>query len=283
MFGAQSMTGPLRSVFVRPPGAVSSATLEALGWSPAQSTTLRGEYLGFKRLLESLSIEVLEGAPAPDDNPDAIYCFDPLLLTREGSLLLDSGKDNRRAEATIMARELETFGIPIFGSLGEPARADGGDLLWLTDKQLAVGLGWRTNAAAVARLKELLEPLGVEVLAFDLPNYRGSNACLHLMSLVSLLDEHTALAWIPMLPVRLVLWFNDHEVELLNAPAWELETLGANVLSIGERRLVAVEGNPETRSLLESQGFEVFTYEGEHLSLAGTGGPTCLTRPLWRG
>jgi len=40
--------------------------------------------------------------------------------------------------------------------------------------------------------------------------------------------------------------------------------------------------NPLTEQGLKDHGCEVLTYKGEHISVMGGGGPTCLTRPLKR-
>ena len=59
--------------------------------------------------------------------------------------------------------------------------------------------------------------------------------------------------------------------------------MGANVLALGPRVALTLEGNPETRRRMESAGVDVRTYIGEEISRKGDGGPTCLTKPLARG
>ena len=58
--------------------------------------------------------------------------------------------------------------------------------------------------------------------------------------------------------------------------------MGPNVLALGPRRALALEGNDETRRRMERKGVEVLTYRGDEISRKGDGGPTCLTRPLLR-
>jgi arginine deiminase len=72
-------------------------------------------------------------------------------------------------------------------------------------------------------------------------------------------------------------------VRLLEVPEREfLQTQGTNVLAVGPRRCLMLEGNPVTRRLLERAGCEVATMPGEPLSFKAEGGPTCLTRPVLR-
>ena len=51
---------------------------------------------------------------------------------------------------------------------------------------------------------------------------------------------------------------------------------------LAPRKALMLEGNPITRQRLEEAGCEVVTYRGREISLKAEGGPTCLTRPLWR-
>ena len=103
------------------------------------------------------------------------------------------------------------------------------------------------------------------------------------MSLVSPLDRDLALVYPPLMPVRLVELLHRRGIELVEVPDEEFESMGCNVLALGPRVAVALDGNPETRRRLEAAGVEVRVYSGEELSRKGDGGPTCLTRPLERG
>ena len=64
-------------------------------------------------------------------------------------------------------------------------------MVWLDSTTLLIGQGYRTNPAGIAQMRALLQPHGVEVLSAPLPYGTGPSACLHLMSLMSLLDEQT--------------------------------------------------------------------------------------------
>jgi N-dimethylarginine dimethylaminohydrolase len=62
----------------------------------------------------------------------------------------------------------------------------------------------------------------------------------------------------------------------------ERDTLACNILSLGEKRLLALEENQKTNEKLRQAGFDVRTFPGSELCVNGGGGPTCLTRPLLR-
>jgi dimethylargininase len=71
-------------------------------------------------------------------------------------------------------------------------------------------------------------------------------------------------------------------IQMLEVPDEEFASMGPNVLALFPRHCLMLEGNPRTRSLLEEAGCTVVTYTGNEISLKAEGGPTCLTRPLWR-
>lgn len=180
-----------------------------------------------------------------------------------------------------MARDLAALGIARLGTIEDPGTAEGGDMFWLDPTTLLVGIGYRTNEAAVEQLRALLSDS--EVIAFDLPHLRGPQACLHLMSFISPLDRDLAVVYLPLMPVRLVQLLLDRGVSFVEVPEEEFEPMGANVLALAPRVGLALEGHPETRRRMEVAGVEVITYAGDDISRKGDGGPTCLTRPLDRG
>jgi N-dimethylarginine dimethylaminohydrolase len=163
-----------------------------------------------------------------------------------------------------------------------PATTEAGDMLWLDAKTLLIGHGYRTNAQGIQQMRVLLKPKGVEVLSAPLPHGPGPAACLHLMSLVSLLHERTALVDLPWLAVETVELLRTRGYHFIEIDYSERETLACNVLSLGEKRLLALEENAKTNDKLRAAGFDVRTFPGSELCINGSGGPTCLTRPLLR-
>jgi len=74
----------------------------------------------------------------------------------------------------------------------------------------------------------------------------------------------------------------DRGYGLIEIDYRERETLASNVLSLGNKRLLALEENAKTNAKLRDAGFDVRSFRGSELSINGGGGPTCLTRPLLR-
>jgi dimethylargininase len=280
-FGCQSMTATLRRVLVRPPAPGSWAGWKTYGWrGEPDPGRFEEEHAAFRELLAETGAEVVVAGTPHALDPDAIYVYDPALVSDAGAIMLRPGKEGRRGEVEVMVADFVEAGVPIAARLEAPATAEGGDTLWLDESTLLVGRGYRTNDEGIAELAQALP--GVDVVAFDLPHLRGAGEVLHLMSLLSPLDVDLAVAYPPLMPVRLVELLAERGIELVEVPDEEFETMGPNVLALGPRVALALEGNDETRRRLDGAGVDVRVYRGDEISRKGDGGPTCLTRPLLR-
>jgi N-dimethylarginine dimethylaminohydrolase len=227
--------------------------------------------------------EIVQLPPASDLSLDAVYAHDPSLPTDYGAIIMNPGKENRRPEARRQAELYRKLGVTVLGEIRDPGTTEAGDVVWLDSHTLLVGSGYRTNAAGIAQLRSLLAPKGVDMLTAPLPYGPGPSACLHLMSLISLLDERTALVDLPWLSVETVEVLRARGYEFIEIDYSERGTLACNVLSLGNKRLLALEENTKTNAKMHAAGFDVRTFPGSELCINGSGGPTCLTRPLLRG
>jgi N-dimethylarginine dimethylaminohydrolase len=213
---------------------------------------------------------------------DAIYVRDASVVTARGVVLCRMGKPLRAQEPAAQRRVFEALGLSIAGAIEAPGQLEGGDVVWFDEHTVAVGQGYRTNAAGIAQFRELVGA-GVEVIVVPLPHHHGPDDVFHLMSMLSPVDRDLAVVYSPLLPVPFREWLLDRGIGLIEVPAHEFNDMGANVLALGPRRCVMSKGTPTTRARLEAAGAEVWTYEGSEISAKGGGGPTCLTRPLARG
>ena len=281
-FGGQTLVAPLRRVLVRAPDPPALARWREFGWLAEPDPAVAAEqHEALCELLRGAGAEVVYAGSDVGEDPDAVYVFDPLIVSDRGALLLRPGKEGRRGEPVAIAEDLRAFGVPVAFEMAEPATAEGGDTMWLDQRTLLVGRSYRTNDAGIRALREALP--GVEVLAFDLPRLRGPDACLHLLSLLSPLDDDLVVAYPPLMPIRLLELFAERGIAVVEVPEGEFDSLGPNVLALAPRVAVALEGNPEIRRRMESAGVDVSVFEGSEIAHKGEGGPTCLTRPLLRG
>ena len=281
-FGGQTLVEPLRRVLVRSPRPTDLTRWREFGWLGEPDAALAAkQHDELCEALRSSGAEVEFAEVGVEGDPDAIYVFDPTIVSDAGAIVLRPGKEGRRPESAAAAAEMRRLGVPVAFEMTEPATAEGGDTMRLDERTLLVGRSFRTNDAGVEALRAALP--GVEVVAFDLPNRHGPDACLHLLSLLSPLARDLVVAYPPLLPVRLVKLLEEHDVTVVAVPDDEFDTMGPNVLALAPRVALAVDGNPETRRRMERAGVEIHAYEGSEISLKGEGGPTCLTSPLLRG
>lgn len=289
MSASLSEAGRLTRVLVKHPrdGFVDDATIAAQWTSlnfaaPPSLPAAIHEYEAFLGTIQAAgaAIEFL-----PRDRRttlDSIYARDASVVSARGVVLCRMGKRLRADEPAAQKAALRALGIPVVGEIAEPGYLEGGDVIWLDDRTVAVGRGYRTNDEGVLQFRALLDDSIDELIVVPLPHWRGPGDVLHLMSLVSPVDRDLAVVYSPLLPVP----FRERLIEggyrLVEVPDDEFDSMGTNVLALGPRSCVMLKGNPRTRAALERAGARVIEYTGDEISRKGAGGPTCLTRPLAR-
>lgn len=239
------------------------------------------QYAAFEALVATSGVQIDRLPSDPALSLDALYVRDASIVTPRGIVLCRMGKAAREHEPVAQARLFRTLGVQIAGAIEPPGRLEGGDVVWLDERTLAVGRGYRTNDAGIDQLRALLAP-DVDLVVVPLPHYRGPEDVFHLMSIVSPVAEDLAVVYSRLMPIPFRDWLCARGLRLVDVPDEEFESMGANVLAVAARRCVMVDGNPITRKRLEAAGAEVAVYEGSEISLKGGGGPTCLTRPIVR-
>jgi N-dimethylarginine dimethylaminohydrolase len=289
-FNGHSMSSTLTRVMVCSPLTAGwnqperTAHWRELGFHhPPDFARAQSQHGALCRELETAGAEVVEMPPAPNLSLDAVYVHDASLPTDYGLIVMRLGKPNRVSEGPRQASFCATLDIPALGQITSPGSTEAGDIVWLDPKILLIGRGYRTNAEGIRQIRDLLAPRGIEVLSAPLPYGPGPSACLHLMSLISLLDERTALVDLPWLAVETVELLKSRGFKFIEIDPSERDTLSCNVLALGKERLLALEENRNTNARLRQAGFDVRTFPGSELCINGSGGPTCLTRPLRRG
>jgi len=289
VLGAQSEVVPVRSMLLKHP---RQAWLDQKSVR-AQWKALR--YAGepdFGQAVEEYErfVDVLRGFVAdvrflPEDGLtglDSIYVRDAALATGAGLILCRMGKELRRGEPQAIWKFAEAAGWPVLGAIQPPGTVEGGDVVWLDERTLAVGHGYRTNAEGIRQLREMTADLVREVIEVPLPHWDGPDDVLHLMSMLSPVDDGKILVYSRLLPVPFRKRLLEMGFELLEVSEAEYPTMACNVLTMAPGKCVALAGNPRTLDVLATAGIAVRTYEGREISVKGAGGPTCLTRPFVR-
>jgi dimethylargininase len=280
-FGAQSMSAPLRDVLVKRPGPAFGRAHDdpAHGFlRPVDLDLATRQHDAFVETLASLGPTV-HRLDVELDDPDLVYTFDPLLVTDRGAIPLRPGKPNRAAEPAILEAWTLGAGIPTVGRIESPGTVEGGDTLWLRPDLFCIGRTLRTNAEGARQLAELV---GGDVRVFDVPYWQGPAELIHLMSVISPVADDLAVVYLPLLPVGLWELLGALRIRMIEVPDEEFATLGCNVLAVRPGVVIVAEGNPRTAAVLAAAGCEVHAYPASEIGINGSGGPTCMTRPILR-
>jgi N-dimethylarginine dimethylaminohydrolase len=89
-----------------------------------------------------------------------------------------------------VARRLADMGVPILRTLTGNAVFEGADLMWVDPETVMIGLGLRTNEDAASQIAAVLEEVGIETLAVDIPY-----GTMHFMGMLRIVDEDLAICW----------------------------------------------------------------------------------------
>jgi N-dimethylarginine dimethylaminohydrolase len=280
-YGAQSMTAPLREVVLRAPGPAFGRAFDdpAHGFLHAVDPDLaRRQHAALCELLDQLGVRV-HVLDEDGLGPDSVYVFDPLLISDRGAIPLRSGKPTRRGEEAALERWTRDAGIPTLGRITAPGTVDGGDTFWLRPDLLVIGRSLRTNRAGAAQLAQIV---GGRVETVDLSYWHGPGEVLHLLSVISPIADDLAVVFPELLPAGLHELLIDEGIRTIAVDEREFPTLGCNVLAVRPGVVIVASGNPKISAAMTDAGCEVHTFDASEIGVNGSGGPTCLTRPVLR-
>lgn len=272
------MSAKLRRVAVRTP--TLTGDFAAAGWRAVPSADIVDEHRGFVATLEGLGCQV-DVLPAIEGQVDSVYTYDPVFVTSRGAVQFNQIKPSRVPEAVDLAADLRTLGVPVIAKLDADAYADGGDMMWLDEDTLAIGRGFRTNRRAIDQMTEILADEGIEVVSYDMAAGLGRDFVTHLMSFISPVAADKAVVHFPSLPVALQELLEEREWTLIPCSDEEYDTQGCNVLGVAPNVAVIFDSAPRVAEGMREAGVEVHQVHAPNIAL-GDGGPTCITRPLWR-
>ena len=288
-FGCQNMVDPIRRVLMKHPreayqnqNSLNDKSPQLNYYGVPNYNKALADYESFTELLTSFGAEVYFLPIDDSTSLDSVYTHDPCVISNGGIILCNMGKEGRLSEPDAVKDYFESIDIPILGQIEAPGTLEGGDIVWLNERIAAVGEGYRSNAEGIRQFKALLGNLVDEVISVPLPHWAGPGDCLHLMSNISPIDHDLYLVYSRLLPVPFRKYLLHRQIQLIEVPDKEYDSMGCNVLALAPRKVIMIEGNPITRQLLEREGVEIHTYDGSEISLKGAGGPTCLTRPFLR-
>jgi dimethylargininase len=241
----------------RPSPRLAEGLLTHIERSPVDPDNAMKQWDGYVRAFVDAGWRVTEVEPAPQC-PDSVFVEDSVVVYGDLAVIARSGAVERRPETQGTERAVTEIGYRV-AKIEAPGVLDGGDVL-KHGGTVYVGLSGRTNADGIRQLSEYLAPFGATVIAVPLTK------ALHLKSAVTALPDGTVIGYAPVV--------DDPSVFdiFLSMP----EEPGANVVLLGDGKLLMSSAAPQTAALMRSRGYEpVLVDIGEFEKLEG--GVTCLS------
>jgi dimethylargininase len=246
-----------RALVRRPSPRLAEGLLTHLDPQPVDTDLAVRQWEGYVEALRAEGWDTVEVPPA-DDCPDAAFVEDTVVVYGDLAVISRPGADQRKPETPGTEETLAGLGYRI-ARIEAPGTLDGGDVL-KHDGMVWVGLGGRTNQAAVDQLTALLAPMGARVVGVPLTKV------LHLKSAVTALPDGTVVGFEPVV--------DDPSVwpGFLAVP----EEPGAHVVLLDGETVLMSSRAPRTRELFEARGLRVVPVDiSEFEKLEGC--VTCLS------
>ena len=288
-YGLNSNVSTLKTVLLKDPeAAFKSQKIIDLQWENLnfiEKPDYKKSIIQYEKFVDILNDNNVEILYIPEDEKtslDSIYTHDPMFMTPNGAVIGNMGKKQREPETSMMKNYLAEIGIPIFGEIDNEGTLEGGDVIWVNDKTAAVGLTYRTNNKGINQLRKILSSISVDLICVDLPHWNGPVDVLHLMSLISPLKEDLFLIYEKLLPIGFLKLLNNLDIKTISIADEDYDSLGCNVLPLSTTKCLITSGNDKTFKIIEENGIEVIEFQASEICYKGSGGPTCLTRPIYR-
>jgi arginine deiminase len=258
-------------------------------------------------------------------NPNLYFMRDPAAIVQSGVISSQMKFPARQRESMITRLIFENH--PDFrdhfrliypnAEMGEsPPCIEGGDVIVLSKKALAIGQSERTDTEAIQYIaRQVISNSDVErVYEIILPKLRNF---MHLDTVFTIIDENLIVTYPDALSAVLqtrvyhkdstdaegnitliteelgesiltllkreiphlhVIETGDGNTDYASREQW---FDGANVFAIGPRRVISYNRNRHTNRALKEAGVDVIEIRGSEL-VRGLGGPRCMTMPLER-
>lgn len=287
-YGCNSEHQRLASVLLYQPGPEignhpDPPSIHQLG--PIDHGGLVREFHNLIQTYEGLGITVVQIDPTPlgenrSYRDNMMYCRDLLFMTPGGAVVSSMANQGRREEVSYAKRTLTRNGIPILWTVSGSGRFEGADALWVSDRQVVIGIGGRTNRDGFEQVKTVLEGLGVACVA--LPSHQTSTQ--HLLGTVQIVDRNLALVRHTIVHEDVLDFLQRQGFHVVAVPeSLEVRTRQAmNIVTVAPRTVIMAAGCPETRSLFQEAGLTIAAELDITQLLQGAGGLACATGILSR-
>jgi arginine deiminase len=279
--GQDSEWRPLRSVLLHRPGgeiAVHADYDSVLQLASLDLSRAQDEHDLLAAAYRQAGVEVHFLGPDDQARPNQMFCANLLFMTQQGAILARPVSAQRAGEERPVAARLAALGIPILRTLTGTATFEGADAIWLDETTVFIARGLRTNEEGIRQVTQLLADLGVKTIAVDLPY-----GTMHLMGMLRIVDRDLAICGPHRTPHACVMALRErgYYTAFLSDELEAQRGRAMNMVTLGPRKVLMVDGCPQARNLYESLGIHCLTTPAAELSKAA-GAVGCLTGVLRR-
>ncbi|UTR08840.1 dimethylarginine dimethylaminohydrolase family protein [Evansella sp. LMS18] len=223
----------------------------------------------FVKVLKKHGVDVVL-LPADENYPEQVFTRDIGFTLGQTIFVAEMAADVRKGEEDFLKKWLEDEEISYYNLIGD--KIEGGDVI-IDGQTIYVGLSNRTNKAATEHLHTLLPEFEVISVPF-------TEKYLHLDCVFNVISPTEALIYPGVI---------DKEKEELLASRYNLIevseeeqfTLGTNVLSIGNKKILSLPVNKNVNKQLRDRGYEVIEVDITEIIKSG-GSFRCCTMPVLR-
>ncbi|WP_216827716.1 dimethylarginine dimethylaminohydrolase family protein [Alkalihalobacterium elongatum] len=202
--------------------------------------------------------------------PEQVFTRDIGFTLGQTIFVAEMAHDVRKGEEEILKTWLKDSKISYYNLVGD--EIEGGDVI-IDQSTVFVGLSNRTNEAAINHLRSLLPQFEVVTVPF-------TEKYLHLDCVFNVISPNEALIFPEALEQKEIDILGER-YDLIEVSEEEQFTLGTNVLSIGNKKIISLPINKQVNKQLRDRGFEVIEVDITEIIKSG-GSFRCCTLPVLR-
>ncbi|WP_144524820.1 dimethylarginine dimethylaminohydrolase family protein [Bacillus pumilus] len=208
--------------------------------------------------------------PPNDRFPEQVFTRDIGFTIGHTLFVSSMAAPVRQGEEQLLKEWAQEYGLKTVSLTN--GTIEGGDVL-VDQRRVFVGMSKRTNPAAIHELKKELPD--DDIIPIHLPPH-----ILHLDCVMNILSHDEILIY-PKAFKKEDLHFLNMHYHLIEISEQEQFTLGPNVLSIGQKKVLSLPINQETNAALTAHGYTVIEVDFSEIIKSG-GSFRCCTLPIRR-
>lgn len=249
--------------------------------SPVDLSLLRSEWESYKKLLESLGVEVLV-IPTQDSKSqwNMTYCRDLFWSTPWGAVPARLTHPLRQAEEPHLQNLFKQCHVPQWTMSWKDETFEGADALWVRPDHVVIGVGHRTSEGAFQILKSSLNDRGVQVTALPCSHRQ----CQHLLGVVQIIDENLVLLRSEIAHPDVREFFCRENYEIIDIAESEdvAQRQAMNLVCVGPKEVLLPSDADTLTPVLERRGVHCHRVGSIEQFINGGGGLACATGILER-